>query len=150
MTPLAVFPDVEDALLTLIADLGDAGTFTPSDLKDRLPFHLVYRFAGADDGVTDRATVGIDTFDAKRQTGKPLAEQVRQLVIATPHVVVTDAGPVVIDFARTAEAPHEVPYGDSMVRRWVSSYVVTLRRSLPGLLTESGDVITTEASEPLV
>ena len=126
--PLATFPDVEDAILVLLEDLATVGTFTPADLKDHLPFVLAYRFAGTDDGITDRAVVGIDTFAATRDVGLALAEQVRQRIVAAPHVVEVNDSPVVIDTARTAEAPHEVAYGDSGVRRWVSSYTVTVRR----------------------
>lgn len=131
-----MFPDVEDALLTLLADLGDVGTKLPTDLKDRInpsagppgSFHRVYRFAGPDDGITDRPVVGIDTFAGTRAVGFPSAEQVRQLMIAAPHTIVTATGTVVLDSVTTAESPHEVPWGDSAVRRWVASYRLALRR----------------------
>lgn len=129
-TPLEVFPDVEDAVVELLAGLGTSGTQLPVDLKVSAPFHLVYRFAGRDDRITDSAVIGIDTFAATRAIALPLAEQVRQRLLAAPHVVTLPggAGVVVIDNVSTSEAPHEVPYGDSDVRRWVSSYTVTLRR----------------------
>ena len=136
MDALAVFPDIEDALLTFLADLGDTGTKLPDDLKTILnptagppgTFHRVYRFAGPDDGITDLPVVGIDTFAGTRAVGFPAAEAVRQRMIAAPHTIVTDTGTVVIDTVATAEAPHEVPWGDSAVRRWVASYRLTLRR----------------------
>lgn len=125
---VAPFPDVKAALRVLLADLGETGTFTPIDLRDRMPFLLVYRFAGADDRVTDTARVGIDVFTGTYTAGEFLAEQVRQRVIAAPHRIQTDTGVVVIDDAITDSAPVEVPYGDSAIRRWVASYRVTYRR----------------------
>lgn len=136
MEALTAFPDVEDVLLQLLDGLGDVGTFLPSDLKDRLDpvggppgtFHRVYRFAGPDDGITDRPVIGIATFASTRAVGQPSAEAVRQRMIAAPHTIATATGTVVIDTATTAEAPHEVPWGDSAVRRWEASYRLTLRR----------------------
>lgn len=127
--PLAPFPDIQDVVVEMLGDLdGTAGTFVPADLTERLPFHLVYRFAGRDDRITDRPIVGIDTFAGTYAIGAPLAELVRQQLIAAPHVVTLPSGVVVVDTVTTSEGPHEVPYGDSAVRRWVSAYTLTLRR----------------------
>ena len=136
MTDLEIFPDVEHALTVLLADLGTTGTFLPADLHAEgvMPFHLVGRFTGSDDRITDRAIIGIDTFAGTLGDGRPAAEQVRQRMLAAPHAVTipatvdTPEHVVVIDSAVTGEAPHEVPWGDSTIRRWVSSYTVTLRR----------------------
>lgn len=133
-TPLAPFPDVEETLIVLLADIdAEGGTSLPADIKEHLPFLFVYRFAGSDDRITDRAVVGVDILIAgnvvaARAAGVALAEQVRQRLIAAPHVVTVVDDVVVIDNVTTAEAPHEVPYGDSGIRRWVSSYTVSLRR----------------------
>jgi hypothetical protein len=70
----------------------------------------------------------VDVFAANRSTGLPLAEAVRQRMTAAPHRVTTTTGVVVIDTVTTAQGPVEVPYGDSRLRRWESSYTVTLRR----------------------
>ena len=126
--PWAAFPDVEETLRELLSPVATVGTFIPVDLKDRLPFIRPYRFAGSDDRITDRAMVGIDVFTGKRDAGVELAERVRQLLIAAPHAVTTSDGVVVVDNVSTAEAPHEVPWGDSAVRRWTATYAVALRR----------------------
>lgn len=124
----AAFPSAEDAVLVLLDDLGAAGTYLPADLHARLPFHLVYRFAGRDDGLTDFPVVGVDTFAPTRVQGQDLAERARQRLTAAPHQVTVDGLVVVLDDVRTAEGPHEVPYGDARTRRWVASYTVELRR----------------------
>ena len=126
--PLAVWPDVELLVVELLKPTGNAGGWKPADLTDQLPFRHVYRFAGADDGITDRPVIGIDTFAVTRHAGWLLAQQDRQLLLATPHAITVDQTTKVIDTVTTSEAPHEVPYGDSQVRRWVSSYTVSLRR----------------------
>jgi hypothetical protein len=90
---------------------------------------FVYRFAGADDRITDRPVIGVDTFAATRSEAIRLAEQVRQRLLAAPHVVDVDDGLVVIDTASTAEGPHEVPYGDSAIRRFAAAYFLSLRRN---------------------
>lgn len=130
MDPLDEFPDIEDAVCELLEDLIAVGTDLPSDLKASLPFVRVYRFAGGDDRITDRAVIGVDTFAGTRSDARSLAEQVRQRLIAAPHVVEFDDGlVVVIDTAITSEGPHEVPWGDAAVRRRAATYSLTLRRN---------------------
>lgn len=124
-TVLAPFSDVEDALLILLDDLGPNGTFKPAGVTD---FILVYAFTGSDDRITDTPRVGIDVFAPTRTIGLPRAEAVRQRMLAAPHAVTTPSGVVVIDSVRTGQRPVEIPYGDSQVRRWESSYTVELRR----------------------
>jgi hypothetical protein len=128
MTDLAPFPDVEDVLAVLVADLGATGSYVPANLKDQLPFHHLYRFGGRDDRISDSAIVAIDTFAGTRAIALQRAEQVRQRLLAAPHAVITGAGTVVVDYARTGDGPHEKPWGDSTVRRMTATYTVTLRR----------------------
>ena len=128
MTPLAPFPDIEAAFIARLNGIITAGTFASADIKSRMPYALVYRFAGGDNGLEDRAVVGVDVYAGTRSQGLPLAEQVRQSLTATPFYVTVGTDTVVVDSVTTAEAPHEVPYGDTAIRRWVSTYTVTLRR----------------------
>lgn len=126
------FPDVEDVIVTLLEDdaggADHAGTVIPTDLKDRLPFVFIYRFGGRDDRITDVASIEIDTFAATRADGMALAETLRQRLTSAPHNVTTEDGVVVVDTVSTLEAPREVPYGDSDVRRFASAFSVSLRR----------------------
>jgi hypothetical protein len=117
---LASFPDLEDAVIDLLADLvadDSIGTATPSDLEDHLPFIRVTRFGGADDRITDTASLDIDVFGSSRAVAKPLAEVARQRLLAAPHIV----SGTVIDTVTTLAAPTEVPWGDQQVRRWTAS-----------------------------
>lgn len=125
---MAPFPDVERALLDLIAPLlGSAeqtGTETPADLQQRLPFGRVTRVGGPDDGISDRAVVDVDVFAATRSQAYDIAESVRQLLLAAPHAV---AG-VVLDSVGTIVGPRELPWADENVRRWSATYRAVARR----------------------
>jgi hypothetical protein len=88
------------------------------------------RFGGVDDRITDRPFIGVDAFAGTRAAAIRLAGRIQQRVIAAPHVVAIDDGPVaVIDTATTREGPHQVPYGDSKVRRVAAVYSLALRRN---------------------
>ena len=126
-TPLPSFPDIEAALLDLLAPLvatGHVGTTTPTDLAGTLPFIRLDVFSGTDDLITDTSRVAVDVFAAKRSDGIPLAEQVRQTIIAYPHVI----GSVIIDRAGTLTRPAETPWDGTGVRRWSATYTVSARR----------------------
>jgi len=129
---MASFPDIEAALLLLLAPLAGGAshiaTQTDPGLVEKLPFVRVYRFGGTDDGFTDEARVGVDAFAATRPGGYALAESLRQLLADGPHSVLTPGGWVVLDTSETGAAPVEVPYGDSRVRRWAADYRITARR----------------------
>lgn len=124
MTDLPGFPDLEQAVCDLLEDLGETGIVTPADLQDRLPFHRVQRFGGADDVITDTAALSVDTFAADAATGRERAEQVRQRLLSGPHA--TAHG--VIDLAETTSAPVEVPWDGAPVRRWTATYRLQARR----------------------
>jgi hypothetical protein len=125
---LASFPDIETAIMDLLEDLvgtDSIGTSTTPDLGNLLPFIRVTRFGGADDRITDTARVDIDVFGATRPDAYPLAETVRQRMLAAPHTV----NGVVIGTVTTDAAPTEVPWDDQLIRRWTASYQVKARRS---------------------
>lgn len=127
MTDRQPFPDIEVVLVELLLDLasGGAGTATPSNLQDTMPYLRVQRIGGEDNGWTDAPLVAIDAFAADRPTAQALAEAVRQRLLTGPHTV--DAGTV--DNATTATGPNEVPWSDDQtVRRFAASYRVTARR----------------------
>jgi hypothetical protein len=123
----APYPDVEQLLLDVLADLGTCATVTPSDLQNHLPFIRLARFGGGNDQVSDAARVSIDAFGATRPDAYELAESIRQRLMSNPHG--TPAG--LIDLVETDTGPNEIPWGDVNVRRFNASYTVTTRRSVP-------------------
>ena len=122
------FPDVQAAVRALLLDLAEADSIKPAAWAGHLPFLHVYRYGGTDDGRTDVASVAVHVFAADYRD-QPLTEDVRERMLAGPHVVqLADDRVVVLDNVTTLEAPVLVPYGPKVVR-WVSSYRVTARRS---------------------
>lgn len=124
------FPDVERNLVHLLADLvgglDHAGTETPGNLGDRLPYIRVRRFGGADDGISDAPVMDVDTFAGTRTAAVALAESVRDRLLAAPHHV----DGVVLDHVITSTGPREIPWGGEGVRRWAATYRVTARRPI--------------------
>ena len=138
-TLLGPWPNVEVALTVLLTDAlsledGRAGTQRPSELKAAMPFVLVYRYGGGDDGTTDYPKIGVEVFASTYREGTALAEASRQVLLAAPHVITVpedDDEPehrVVIDRVETGEAPVEAPYGADDVRRFTATYTVHTRR----------------------
>jgi len=126
VTDLAVFIDIETAVMDLLADLatGGIGTVTPSNLNTSMPFVRVTRIGGGDTRITDTARVDVDAFGATRTVAYNLAEACRQRLISGPHVT----APGVLDSVTTDAGPHEVPWGDPTIRRFTASYSVSSRR----------------------
>lgn len=122
MSPLTAFPDIESAVMELLADLATNGTVAPSDLT--APFNRITRYGGADNFITDTARVDVDSFAPTRQVAYALAESVRQRMLGFPWVL-TNA---VIDRVSTDAGPHEVAWGDPNVRRFTTAFQVLTRR----------------------
>ncbi|MFD8437450.1 hypothetical protein ACFV2I_20410 [Streptomyces microflavus] len=98
----------------------------PDKLETRVPLVQVLVVGGADDRVTDTATVDIAAFAATRAAAWELAEQARQAIhsLAATH----DPGQrAVIDDVSTEQRPAIVPYGNPAVRRAVATYTVSAR-----------------------
>lgn len=124
-TPWAPFPDVEVAVLDLLAPtFPNNGTVTPADFTGLLPFVRVNRYGGTDDRFADAASVSVDVFSDHRTGARDGAEQIRQLFLAGPHAV---AG-AVLDRVTTASAPVEAPWDNAAIRRWTATYRVVVRR----------------------
>lgn len=134
MPDLAPFVDVEKALMDLFADLvtdpADVVTVIPDDLQTRLaadrPVIRVRVVGGSDDRISDHPRVDVETFGPTRAVSKPLAETIRQRLLAGGHR--TAHG--VIDRATTEVGPQEIPYDDPDVRRWSATYRLSTRRRI--------------------
>jgi hypothetical protein len=131
---LAAFPDVEQALMDLLADLvvdpADVGVIIPADLQARVlgdPTRHVIRvrvLGGNDNRFIDFPRVDIEVFGPARATMVPLAETIRQRLISKPRR--TAFG--VIDRAETEVRPQEIPYDDPDIRRVLGTYRISMRR----------------------
>lgn len=124
--PLRRFPDVQKALAAIVESLvgaGRAGSETPEDLEQRLPYVRILRIGGYSDRLTDFATVEVDVFAGTYAQAEPLAERIRQHLTGPPLRV----GPVVLDRITCESGPVELPWAPR-VRRFNASYVVRSRR----------------------
>ena len=134
MPELAAFPDVEQALMDLLADLvvdrEDVGIIIPIDLQKRVlsdsprPVIRVRCIGGSDDRFFDNPRVDVEVFAASRAVAMPLAEAIRQRLISKPRL--TAFG--VIDRADTEVRPQEIPYDDPDIRRISATYRLSTRR----------------------
>lgn len=123
MELLPPFSDVEDFGLLLFEVVGPTVLATPERVTP--PLIVVRRTGGLDDMITDIPRVQVDVFGATRRQAADLAEQCRQIVLASPA---TGFAHTSIDQAWTESAPIFVPYGDQNVQRYVATYRLALRR----------------------
>ena len=75
-------------------------TSTPNPIEP--PVTRVQRIGGSDDGVSDYPCIEVAAYGSDRQQAWALAEQCRQVILASPRTVV---GSQLVDRART-DTPH--------------------------------------------
>lgn len=122
MTAMTSWPDVESVLVAGLGSYGTCGTETPPDLQNHLPFVRIKRRGGTNDQFSDYARVDIDVFAETRAVGVPLTEEIRQYLL--------DGWALrQFDWVVTESGPQELPWDDPNVRRWVSTYRITARRT---------------------
>lgn len=123
------FPDVDKALVTLLAPLaggsGKAGTEVPADLQSRMPYIRVGRIGGADNGRTDFPIIDVDFFAATRDVALAGAEAVRDRLTGSYHFV----NGVLIDSVTTVVGPRELVWLGMGVRRFTGTYRLETRRT---------------------
>lgn len=95
-------------------------TLEPPFFEQKLPFVRVGRVGGSPAEHTDRPVVDVDVFARTRKEAKALANDIQQLLLATPHP---------IDACRVLMSPQKVEWVEgSSVRRFYASYHLALRR----------------------
>lgn len=128
MPDLAIFPDIETAVLLLLDDLGaTTGIETPNNLALVCPFIRVRSLGGSDDRFNDHSRIDLDVFSPLRVTAKSLAELVRQRLLSFPHVLTS----CVIDEVTTEVSPQEIPWSNTAIRLVAATYSATTRRNSP-------------------
>lgn len=125
------WPDVAQVLRGLLEPVaggaGRVGSVRPTNLAESMPFVLAYRYGGADNGTYDSPSVAVDVYAATKAQGVALAEHCRQVLLEAPYSDAQQARWV--DDVVTLSAPIEIPYGDSSVRCWASTYRLSMRRT---------------------
>lgn len=114
------FPDVEDAIIEVLDDLGPAGTSTAPDL-DEFPIRVNRVSPGGVDrlGLFDAATVRVIAFAETREQSKALNSAIRTR-LAARRLVATSAGVLDSIDEDTAPLPEFDPNPDArkVVSRW--------------------------------
>lgn len=100
-------------------------TELPANLADVLPVAQVHRIAGGDsDIVLDGAIVDVDAFAVDRAAARLLGEQIRSdFRLALSGYM---SGGAVVSNVETINGPYWVPYDNTNLRRYTSSYRVTV------------------------
>ncbi|WP_372663545.1 hypothetical protein [Amycolatopsis kentuckyensis] len=124
MELLSAFPDIEDFGLRLLEPVGPTALATPEVIRP--PLVVIRRTGGSDDMITDIPRIQVDCYGANRRQAADMAEQCRQLVLASPA---TGFDHVSIDQSWTESAPTYLPYGDPASQRYVATYRLALRRT---------------------
>lgn len=122
------YPDLEEVITGLLVDADIAvhtgtGETPPTNLRYRMPFCLVARRGGPDDGWTDQAVVFIDWFSSVPGVAKDKSNDTRDYLTQTSPLLL---GP--IDRVQVVAGPQEIPHGDTSVLRWTTTYEVHARR----------------------
>lgn len=137
--PATTVPDGVEFLLIWLSALGAGGPGRPSG--DALPYRMVRRIAGPDDGVTDFGEYSVHTLatgasreaaflaasdesklthDRMMTLGPPLAPQQK--------ITMTDGRIIKAEWVAALEVRVEAAYSDKLIVDMVSRYQVPLRR----------------------
>lgn len=123
MEVLSGFPDIEDFALKLLEPVGPTVLATPEVITP--PLVVIRRTGGADDLITDVPRIQVDCFGANRRQASDMAEQCRQIILASPA---TGFEHTSVDQSWTESAPTFMPYADPKIQRYVATYRLALRR----------------------
>lgn len=128
MNPLAPYPDAELVMLDLLAPVAATVTHTDDHLK--APTVQVQRIGGSDNGITDQPRIQVTCYGSTRAQAWQLAEQCRQIVLATGGTAVSgdNVTGVLIDSTRTVTPAQQLPERNPDLRVVSGAYLLTMRR----------------------
>lgn len=128
------YPDGVELLIRWLAPLGEVRTTRP--VGGVLPWIMVRRIGGGEDGLTDRGLYSIQCFaDTKlgaQQLGKAVDRRMCALVLGDP--VIVGNGSHYVDHVIVDEHPEAVEYLPSRIYRVVGTYRVGLRITIDHVL----------------
>ncbi len=122
-----LFPDVQALLVDDLAafpGVVGAGTETPADLAEQLPFVRVMRGGGPTDQVNDYPRVDLDVFAGTYAAGVLLARRIQNYLLGPPPPIWQ------LDRATCETGVHELPWSDDSggPRRFGMTFMFTARR----------------------
>jgi hypothetical protein len=104
------------------------GTEAPTDLADLLPFLAVAAVGGDATRLDAHPLLDFDVFARSKTEAEGLAFALNARLMEYPHRVESGERFVVIDEVINTRYPVELPWADSGVRRFGSTYQLTFRR----------------------
>lgn len=123
-TVLAPFPDAELLMMAMLEQVAPTYTTTPNPMP-ATPLISVQRVGGPDDWITDFPRVQVQVFGNTREQAWQLAEQCRQIIIASRRTIVNG---VLIDNATTVTPAQQPPDPNVNLKRVVAIYQLEYRR----------------------
>jgi hypothetical protein len=136
MTDLTPYPDIEEAIRTLLlrdfaADLptgAHVGVDWPAD-DSPLPFVRIEKVAPSRrTQLNDYPSVDIEVLAAKRAEAKSLIERIDSHILDYPHSVVISSGQAVLDTVTVPIPPSAREWDSPSVRRYAGTYQFSVRR----------------------
>lgn len=123
MELLEAWADAEEIGLELFETVSATALATPVDLQP--PLTVVRCITSSNDWITTRPRLQVQTYGGTHAQARDMAEQGRQLVLASPNTVVAGAS---IDYASVEQAPVYVDYGHPDIHRYIATYRFEYRR----------------------
>lgn len=108
----------------------------PADLTTRVtstvPYVRVAEIGGSSTPYHDRVTIDLDVFSKSRALSRKVAFDLQSWLMGRPDPIVVDGKKVIIEIGDkervTSIRPQEVPWDDTTLRRYYSSYSISARR----------------------
>ncbi|MGW4769865.1 phage tail termination protein [Nocardia sp. NPDC004278] len=116
------YPNVHTVLITLLSPV--ASTVKAKHPGQPLPYNVVRRIGGAEDGITDRPIVRVDNYAATDEQAEEMKEACRQAITEAGGTLVGD---VLIDTAREISGGHDTPAPDPSDRKQTAVYQLSFR-----------------------
>lgn len=116
------YPNVHEVLIALLSPI--ATTVKAKRQGQPLPYNLVRRIGGAEDTITDRPIVRVDTYAHTDEQAEQIKEYCRQRITDSSCTLVDG---VLIDTAREITGGQDTPAPDPSDRKQTAVYQLSFR-----------------------
>ncbi|MGW4364528.1 phage tail termination protein [Nocardia takedensis] len=116
------YPNVHEVVITLLSPI--ASTVKSRRPGLRTPYTVVRRVGGAEDGITDRPIVRVDTYADTDEQAERIKEACRQVITESGGTMVGDT---LIDTASEITGGQDAPAPDPSDRKLTAVYQLSFR-----------------------
>ena len=116
------YPNVHEVLVTLLSPIVTTVKSRRPGLRS--PYTVVRRVGGAEDGITDRPIVRVDTYAETDEQAERIKEACRQAITESGGTL---AGDVLVDTAREVTGGQDVRASDPSDRKFTAVYQLSFR-----------------------